>query len=83
VSQLSGISGITLSSWESNIERNLRKQGQQQPQQSPAGTQLEGEIINEEVSDNFCSFSCTDLPPFLPSITGYTRADSRSQQPRH
>lgn len=29
-SQLSGISGITLSSWESNIERNLRKSGQQQ-----------------------------------------------------
>jgi hypothetical protein len=38
-SQLSGISGITLSSWESNIERNLRKQ--------TSGDEPMGAIIDE------------------------------------
>lgn len=43
-SQLSGISGITLSSWESNIERNLRKSGGPQPNGA-----IDEELENKEV----------------------------------
>jgi hypothetical protein len=64
VSQLSGISGITLSSWESNIERNLRKQGQQQSP-TAAEAQLEEEAIKEEVTP--IPFLALTFPsPFSP-----------------
>jgi hypothetical protein len=44
-SQLSGISGITLSSWESNIERNLRKQ----TSPDEAKRVIDEELENKEV----------------------------------